>query len=212
MTIAFDLDDTLFPEIEYVRSAYRAIAAAYDRAELIELMESAPSPREAFDLAAQAIGIADATPLLRIYREHRPDISLAPDVERVLTNLRDRGITLALITDGRSLTQRHKITALRLERFFSPELIFISEEPGADKTTPTPFILTEKSADSSPYFYIGDNPAKDFRQARLRGWTTLMIKGDARNIHSQDVEAVDEDSRPHRIINSWEELSQMACL
>lgn len=210
MTIAFDLDDTLYPEIEFVRSAYREIARRYNHPELSELMYHASTPREAFDLATRVIGLPDATALIEIYRNHLPDISLRPEVESTLLVLKNRGITLALITDGRSTTQRNKIAALRLERFFDSDLIFISGETGGDKTTGLPFCLTEKAASSGPYLYVADNPAKDFFQARKRGWTTIMIMGKKDNIHSQDLSSAAEDFKPHRIIYSVEKLAQMA--
>ncbi|MBD5253155.1 MAG: HAD hydrolase-like protein [Bacteroides sp.] len=210
MTIAFDLDDTLYPEIEFVRSAYREIARRYNHPELAELMYHASTPREAFDLATRVIGLPDATALIEIYRNHLPDISLRPEVESTLLALKNRGITMALITDGRSTTQRNKIAALRLERFFDSDLIFISGETGGDKTTGLPFCLTEKAASSGPYFYVADNPAKDFFQARQRGWTTIIIMGKKDNIHSQDLSSVAEDFKPHRIIYSVEKLAQMA--
>ncbi|MDE6485576.1 MAG: HAD family hydrolase [Duncaniella sp.] len=212
MTIAFDLDDTLYPEIEFVRSAYRAISARYSRPELSAMMDAAPSPREAFDMAACLLGLPDAAPLLRIYREHKPDISLAPEIESTLLELKNRGIALSLITDGRSLTQRNKISALGLDRYFDSNMVFISEETGADKMSGLPFRLTESTAISPPYFYIGDNPAKDFFQPRRMGWKTIMLNGVNRNIHTQDLTLFPPEFHPHAEINSIEELSQMACL
>ncbi|MDE6417566.1 MAG: HAD hydrolase-like protein [Duncaniella sp.] len=212
MTIAFDLDDTLFPETEFVRSAYRAIASEYGRPELSLIMESKATPREAFDEAAQILGLTDASPLLRIYREHIPDIKLTPGVETTLRRLKNSGINLALITDGRSITQRNKISALGLDRYFDSNLIFISEETGADKMSGLPFRLTESVTISPPYFYVGDNPAKDFFQPRCMGWKTVMIIGDDRNIHTQDLTLFSPEFHPHSTIDSVEELSRMACL
>lgn len=212
MTIAFDLDDTLFPEIEFVRSAYRAICRHFGTPELAVEMNSAPDPREAFDIAARYLGLHDASQLIKLYREHYPDISLTPAVEETLYTLRNSGITLALITDGRSITQRNKIAALGLERFISPDLIFISEETGADKFSPLPFELVESAADSSPYIYVGDNPAKDFFQPRKRGWDTIMLNDSGQNIHPQQLTRIAAAFGPSRVILSIEELSQMACL
>ncbi|MDE5785464.1 MAG: HAD hydrolase-like protein [Duncaniella sp.] len=162
MTIAFDLDDTLFPEIEFVRSAYRAISRHFSRPSLVRDMECASGPREAFDIAVGKLGLHDAAQLIALYRDHYPDISLTPAVEKTLGELKDRGIVLALITDGRSITQRNKISALGLERFIAPEHILISEETGADKLNSRPFELLESASNSQPYIYVGDKPSTDF--------------------------------------------------
>jgi putative hydrolase of the HAD superfamily len=39
---------------------------------------------------------------------------------------------------------------------------------------------------SSAYYYIGDNPAKDFQAPNHLGWTTICLLDDGRNIHPQD--------------------------
>lgn len=89
MTVVFDLDDTLYAEMEFVRSAYRAIARRYGL-HLLDTMMRAPSPREAFD--STGLPIADQ---LRVYREHFPDIRLPWLSLYTLSMLRNRGTGLA---------------------------------------------------------------------------------------------------------------------
>ncbi len=72
-------------------------------------------------------------------------------------------IHTVLITDGRSLTQRHKINAAGLHAFFDDADIYISEETGHDKTNPDTFLrVMEKYAGAEEFHYIADNPPKDF--------------------------------------------------
>ena len=70
---------------------------------------------------------------LSIYRKHKPNISLSEEVVHVLSVLKEQGIILGLITDGRSIQQRHKIEALGLSAYFDDDNLVISEELGSEK-------------------------------------------------------------------------------
>lgn len=94
MTVIFDLDDTLYAEMEFVRSAYREIARKHGR-ELLGPMLDAPSPREAFDSTGLPIG-----ELLPIYRNHFPDIRLPWQSLYTLASLKIEGIGWGLSPTG----------------------------------------------------------------------------------------------------------------
>ena len=87
MVVIFDLDDTLYPEMEFVRSAYRVVARRYG-SQLLPPMLAAPTPREAFDSTGLPI-----EEVLELYRSHRPDIRLPWQSLYVMSVLgvRDRG-------------------------------------------------------------------------------------------------------------------------
>ena len=203
MVVVFDLDDTLYPEMDYVRSAYRAIARRYG-ADLLPRMLAAPNAREAFD----STGI-DINEILDIYRTHKPDIKLPWQSLYVLESLRLAGNIIGLATDGRSVTQRNKIEALGLEHFLRPDLIMISEEVGSGKISGEAFnrIATETKGESR-YIYIGDNPEKDFIAPNGLGWLTIEVKrgGNGENIFSQKNEELSMPYRPKIIIEQLTEL------
>ncbi len=184
--ILFDLDDTLFPEIDYVHSAYRAIAARWG-VELLPLMFAAPSIAEAFDLVTATRPDVTITEIIGLYRTHCPGIHLPWQSLYTLATLRNTGHKIGIITDGRSITQRHKIEALDLDRFVNPEHIIISEEIGGDKTTPLPFETIAGKCPDEKFTYIGDNPAKDFTYPASMGWRTVCLLNAGHNIHSQDL-------------------------
>lgn len=206
MVVVFDLDDTLFPEMDYVRSAYREIARRYGW-KYLDMMLSAANPREAFDVTGLPVDEE-----LRIYRTHRPDIALPWQSLYTLAALRNKGHKLGVVTDGRSLTQRHKIEALRLDRFVRPDMIFISEEVGSGKTSGESFrrIMTEYG-DSEQYIYVGDNPEKDFVAANGLGWLTICLLGgaDGNNLFSQDFTLFPEEKLPKLTIRCLTELLQI---
>lgn len=188
MVVAFDLDDTLFRELDFVDSSYVAISRILEAenvipaAEALSIMRSSLSQRQAFDnLAAHIIGYKGkkdftASGFVEIYRSHYPSISLRPGARKMLEELKQQGIQLAIITDGRSLTQRHKFDSLELGRWINPCNLLISEEVGGDKTTPIPFQSAERLFPSEKSFvYVGDNPSKDFFWPNSMGWFTVQI-------------------------------------
>lgn len=198
--MAFDLDDTLFKEMDYVRSAYRAIAGRYGL-HLLPAMMAAPSPREAFD--STGLPIRD---ILEIYRCHETTIRLPWQSVYALASLRARGVEMALVTDGRANTQRAKIDALGLTRYIPAENIYISEEVGSEKVSGEAFRRIMVRTGVQRYVYVGDNPAKDFVAARREGWMSVCLLDDGQNISGQDFLKYPRENRPDLTIKYMTEL------
>ncbi|TNZ35798.1 2-haloalkanoic acid dehalogenase, partial [Vibrio parahaemolyticus] len=92
-------------------------------------------------------------------RLHIPDIELAPDVRHTLDMIKSCCSAMAVITDGRSVSQRNKLFSLGLERLDS----LISEEWGESKPGDIRFKEIERRyPDKCQYIYVGDNVKKDF--------------------------------------------------
>lgn len=217
--IAFDLDDTLFKEREYVLTGWRAVADAYSEIagmsseDMFNMMSAAP---DAFDallelpaLSKAGIGISD---FLSVYRAHKPVLTLPDDTLATLLRLAEADISLAIITDGRSLTQRNKIEALGLDRLIPTDNILISEEIGADKLTSVPFKQLMFRIPADRYYMIGDNPTKDFYHPNLLGWTTIMLRDRAGiNVPSQDLGNIEAAYWPQIFIDNLTQLPEL-CL
>ena len=84
------------------------------------------------------------------------------------------------------MTQRHKVDALGLSAYIDEHDILISEETGYEKPSDKPFRWFMEHYPSRTYYYIGDNPAKDFEAPNRLGWTTICLLDDGSNIHRQD--------------------------
>ena len=136
--------------------------------------------------------------LLTIYRSHIPAIRLDEETKSLLDRLYPYAV-LGLITDGRSLTQRHKIDALGLSAYMDEKDILISGETGFEKPSDEPFRHFMERYPSRTYYYIGDNPAKDFIAPNHLGWTTVCLLDDGRNIHPQDFSLSQQMLPRHRI-------------
>lgn len=192
LCVAFDLDDTLYKERQYVVSGRKAVADAMSKlsgigsAELFELMQSSD---DAFDALLDRLSTTSAKDvtidlILDIYRSHKPELTLSAETETLLSDLKSAGIALGVITDGRHDTQWNKIMALGLDRYIEKNNIIVSGDVGADKRTSVPFEILQSSVGASHYIYIGDNPSKDFHYPNLMGWMTVMLKDtEGVNVH-----------------------------
>lgn len=193
MAIIFDLDDTLFDEVDFLYSSYRAIAnyfsETYDlhREKILSVLMTASG--NAFDeLRSWLPSYVKEDPIWMrdFYRSHTPDIRLRPGVGSTLQELLKRNVKLGIITDGRINTQSSKIHALGLDLLIPEKQIIISEAINADKTTTKPFLEMQRLIpEASNYVYVGDNPAKDIVNPRSLGWTTILVRNMGRNIHPQ---------------------------
>lgn len=222
--VAFDLDDTLYKERDFVMSGYRAVArklaevnAAFNYDEMVHVMANAPL--NPFDSLAEYLlnrsiqqslnHDYDIPWMVATYRNHFPDIS-ADSAVAVIEQLGEAGYRIALITDGRTLTQTNKIKALGLDRLIPADNISISETIGGEKYTPRPFERMMKlNPDIKNFIYVGDNPMKDFLWPNRLGWTTIQLIDNGRNVHSQQVSLPSDDYRPQYRIKSLKALPEL---
>jgi len=185
--IVFDLDDTLYKEIDFLKSAYKEIASIVDKDHCETLYDNMISNyykgENVFKLVSEIYPTYSIERLLKIYRGHYPSISLSNEEWNVLLKLKTEAIT-GLITDGRSSTQRNKIKALGLENYF--DKIVISEEIGYSK--PDIRLFNEfKKYDVSQYYYVANDTRKDFVTPNKIGWITIcLIDVNNQNIQKQD--------------------------
>lgn len=204
----FDLDDTLFPELDYARSGLRT-AGAYLESEygcegasdrLVDLLEAGVRG-EHFDIVIEEYDLDPSLlpELVRIYREHEPDIDFFPHAIDVLREARELG-PVAILTDGYRSTQRRKIEALELES--RVDFVVVTDELNGEETwkpAPTGYrrIMRHFEVDGEACCYVGDNPEKDFVAARRLGWTTILFD---RPDQMYEREVPDADHEPHHRI------------
>lgn len=204
--ICFDLDDTLYKEIDYLKSAYSEVAAFAGHPEAVErMLKWYQSGENAFkniiDTFDLDISIADC---LKIYRGHFPNIRLEDGVKEYLEELKKEDAKLGIISDGRSITQRNKIKALGLDGFFDVEII--SEEFGTEKPCAKNYEFVMKEfPERKNFIYVGDNPSKDFFAPNQLKWRTICLKNDGRNIHKQDM-SLPKEYMPQHVVNTIKEI------
>lgn len=210
--VVFDLDDTLYPEEAYVRSGIAAVCGAVQAA-------------FGRDLTAQALAtwdedrddwlktLCDHLPpserlksaLLWSYRTHAPDIALTLEMQSLLTVIQASAGGCAILTDGRSLTQRLKLAALGLAHL----PVYVSDEYGGrSKPDPARFEAVMNAHPAVHYIYVGDNPAKDFVAPNRLGWQTIGVRFWNRAIHSRWV-TLPEGSSPLHWVETPSDLLKL---
>jgi putative hydrolase of the HAD superfamily len=201
-TVIFDLDDTLYDELDYCKSGFRAVV------ESIVDLPDAPSARRVFDslwkqftagnrtktfnAALDDLGISYddkiIEKLVNTYRSHKPEIKLPADSGKVLRQL-SKKYTLALLTDGFLPAQQLKVQALKIEKYF--KCIIYTEQLGRQfwKPSPAGFEKLMQTLNVKPenIAYIADNQMKDFIAPNKLGFLTIQIIRPAR-IHTSTSE------------------------
>ncbi len=178
--VLFDLDDTLYPELSFVKSGYKAVSeylvrryslecdpgSVYDK--LYRLFEE--DPRRVFNRFLSEYDIAfeegDIRELVKLYREHKPSIELYPDALLCLFKLRDMGCELGIISDGYRVSQKNKLNALFPGKMNLFGRVILTDELGKEYCKPDgrSFIMMKEffKTDWTDMIYVGDNPRKDF--------------------------------------------------
>lgn len=182
--VIFDLDDTLYNEKEYIKSGYRQVATVIDTiAHGYEKLWSAfCEGRSAIDTVLQDAGIYSEElkiKCLSAYRTHVPEIYLLEGVRDMLQELRDRGIKLGIITDGRPEGQRNKLKALKLDELV--DSIIVTDELGGPqfrKPNDIAFRIMQGrlNVPYSAMLYVGDNAAKDFQAPKVLGMQWIHFR------------------------------------
>ena len=152
--ICFDLDDTLYKEIDYLKSAYKeivlfAMSKVNSKKYSIELLYSEMlktylSGLNAFEFLNCKLNLnLPMVEYLNVYRNHKPHISLSKETLDTLSFLQNYKWEIGLITDGRIVQQQNKIDALGLRRYVKKEDIIISEEFGYEKSSVENYLYFE---------------------------------------------------------------------
>ncbi|RTY66252.1 HAD family hydrolase [Flavobacterium bomense] len=204
--IVFDLDDTLIYEINFLNSAFREISKFIDPDNATSIYNYMvlcyKEGKNVFEELLLIYPLILKDELLTIYRNHFPSIELNEGVIEVLNYCKEKSFFLGLISDGRSITQRNKLAAIGIISFF--DKIIISEEFGSEKPTLENY-KNFFEIEAEEYFYIADNPKKDFISPNRLGWSTVCLKDKGLNIHQQNFDLPPE-YLPIKIINSLKEL------
>jgi putative hydrolase of the HAD superfamily len=188
--IIFDLDDTLYNEIDFVQSGFRAVSDSFALshnldAELLylkmveELNEHGRG--SVFNNSLEHFGIHTKNAVkkaISIYRLHTPNITLPKESLEILEYFKGQNIPLYLVTDGNKVVQANKIEALGLQKFINKS--FITHRYGKIHAKPSSYCFLKiaklEDAAFSDVVYIADNINKDFVNIKKLGFQTVRIR------------------------------------
>ena len=205
--VAFDLDDTLVSERAFVASGFRAVSEYLVRAGIVDRPVArdlqaafdAGVRRRTFDHVLEARGVEATGDLVRtlveVYRSHRspygdrrPDITLYPDADRALADLRAAGVRTAVVSDGPLVAQQAKVEALDLARRL--DAVVLTDAWGSEfwKPHPRAFLWLADRFGLAPgqCLYVADNPAKDFEGPARAGWHASVRVWRSDGLHRDD--------------------------
>jgi len=140
----------------------------------------------------------------KIYREEQKNIVLFDGADKLLDHYAAVSDKIAIMTNGLVAVQMGKIERLGLKKWFSEDLIFISDDLGFPKPDERAHMEVEKRLGALPHDIrmIGDTYAADMRGAIERGWKTVWFN----HRHEQLPEGAPE---PDVTVYSMEELLQI---
>jgi len=209
--VVFDLDDTLYDEVDYCRSGFAAVAdflaALPDTCPAGQIFTalwnqfSAGNRTKTFNAALEELGISYdgemITELIKVYRSHDPKITLPADTEDILKQI-SKKYKLALLTDGFLPAQQLKVRALGIEHYFKS--IIYTELLGREFWKPShrPFEILMQDLNEKPQTcaYVADNEKKDFIAPNELGFLTVQLIRPAR-LHS---ESSDQPNAPAQYV------------
>ena len=184
--VVFDLDDTLYPEADFVQggliAAARELGVPEAEGVFLDILRN-EGPLHVFDSGLRQLGIprtpAQIASLVGAFRSHRPSLRPFAGTRQMLARLRQSGLKLALLTDGYLEVQQRKIESLGIANMFD-QVLFTSDVEGRPmpKPDPGPFHLLQArfGVECETVVMVGDRPDKDFPAPDLLGWRTLRTR------------------------------------
>lgn len=179
----FDLDDTIYMEYNYKKSGIKYILKVLKnlgfnyKFNLMYLM----SLDDPFQHIIEKLSLPrhSVNNLIWQYRLHKPNIKLNEKTNKLIKYLNYKSAGIAILTDGRSFSQRQKLISLGLIKY----PFYISEEYNDKKPQLKRLKLIMKTFNAENYVYVGDNVNKDFFGPNKLKWLTIGLKKSNLNIH-----------------------------
>jgi putative hydrolase of the HAD superfamily len=176
MVIVFDLDDTLYDEIDFVKSGFKEISKYLQDDKYYDFMIDEfyqNGSGKVFNKLIENFELdISLQRLIEIYRFHKPNINLPQDIVKLLEFTSD--YKTALISDGHYITQKNKFDILGLNRFINYPIF--TDFYHTRKPELKPFEMIMKKYPYESYVYISDNPKKDFIAPNKLGWSSIRYK------------------------------------
>ena len=176
--VIFDLDDTLYSEIDYVKSGFRVVSEYLGGDYEKKLWDFFLRKEPAIDKLLNELGRnEEKETVLEVYRNHVPDVKPYEGVREMIAELKKRNVKVGIITDGRPVGQRNKIKALKLE---VDDCIITDELGGTQFRKPCDvafrIMQTRWRLPASQIVYVADNAFKDFQAPKQLGMRSLWLK------------------------------------
>lgn len=223
--VLFDVDDTVYSTTEFAHharaNAVQAMVSSglkVDEEECLAELEEVISEfgsnySNHFDKLLQRLPpetYADSLPIIIVasgmvaYHQTKfRNFSPYEDAINVLTQLKDRGVPLGIVTAGVGIKQAEKIVRLGLHKIVESRHIFISDNIGISKANPKIYLRACRSLGVTPAeaMYIGDNPPVDVDVPSRVGMITVLSRRSGKYMDTES-----DVSPDHVVHNFWDAL------
>ena len=212
-TVIFDVDDTIydqqqpfenailriFPHVEpkdfdklYIRFRFHSDESFLKSTSGEWSMKQMRSYRinEALkDLHYPAISDLEGVSFQTAYEEELDQIMVHKEMVKVFDYLKEKNISMGVITNGPSLHQQKKIQQLALEQWFPKNHILISGDTDFHKPQVELFDIAAKQINLIPAntLYVGDSFENDMIGASNAGWQGLWVNHRSRINHNKNI-------------------------
>lgn len=177
MVIVFDLDDTLYNEMDFVKSGFQEISEYLDNGSYYDFMLNdfiKNGSGKVFNNLIKRYNIdVSLQKLIEIYRFHIPNISLSLESKELLQF--SQNYKTALISDGHYLMQKNKYRALQLNDYIKYPILTDFYHTRKPKLKPFEMVM-KRYKNENLFIYISDNPKKDFIAPNKLGWLSIRYK------------------------------------
>ncbi|ARJ50588.1 HAD family hydrolase [Staphylococcus lutrae] len=198
-TIIFDLDDTLYDQLQPFEYAYYrhfgdsqiGVERLYRHFRiygeaLFEATQSGHMSISAMHVVRITRAVADfdialpvdkARAFQKDYETAQQHLTLSDTMTTLLRYLVAQGVRMGIVTNGESDRQRAKIKALKLDSYFPESHLFISAELGVAKPNPAIFNRVGQQLEVQPHttYFIGDHFENDVLGALNVGWQAIWF-------------------------------------
>lgn len=191
--VIFDLDDTLYNQMQHLAGAYLSVGRLMNRLfglnplevkrNLLKLAKVKGSASGMlFNILLENYKIKPENELLNrmistFYSYKLTKLEPYKDAANLLRMLKKKGLKLGLLTEGRPELQKAKLEALGFKKLFDD--VIVTDELGGRYKKPNPEGFSEiaKRLGVKPEesIYLGDNPKKDFIGPRKIGMLTVRV-------------------------------------
>ena len=200
LVLIFDVDDTLYSQIEPFSKAYKQLFGntdidmekLYQRSRYYSDLKFEESRkgcmtmedyhsyriRKALKDFGVIVSYEEGLRFQKLYADNQKKIEVTKPTEQFLNFIKDKNIKLAIITNGPSDHQWNKIYTLKLSRWFSQENIFVSYDIGYNKPDKQIFNFVSKKmhlTEDDEIYYIGDSFDNDIIGARKVNWQAIWL-------------------------------------
>ena len=168
------------------------------------------------DLPTEQLRGIDAGRLATEYEVRTNPVWPMPDFTPCLSDLRDRGLLLGVISNAQEMTPAlfpALIDSSLNELGFDPQLQFFSFEfkeskPGRRMFDAAVAELKERGIAPAETLFIGNDMLNDVWAAARSGFRTVLFAGDARSLRQREDKPECRNCRPDAVITELSQLSQ----